>query len=53
MLEEAGLETTLAWYLPTVERQTGIALSYEKSGEAFPLSSAAWETMILKVDAGG
>jgi len=41
MLDEAGLETTLAWYLPTVERQTGIAISYEKSGEAFPLSSAA------------
>ncbi len=41
MLDEAGLETTLAWYLPTVERQTGNAISYEKSGEAFPLSSAA------------
>jgi signal transduction histidine kinase len=41
MLDEAGLETTLAWYLPTVERQTGIAIAYEKSGEAFPLSSAA------------
>lgn len=41
MLDEAGLETTLAWYLPTVERQTGIAISYEKSGEAFPLSGAA------------
>ena len=41
MLDEAGLETTLAWYLPTVERQTGIAISYEKSGDAFPLSGAA------------
>jgi signal transduction histidine kinase len=41
MLDEAGLEATLAWYLPTVERQTGIAISYEKSGEAFPLSGAA------------
>jgi signal transduction histidine kinase len=41
MLDEAGLETTLSWYLPTVERQTGIAISYEKSGDAFPLSSAA------------
>jgi signal transduction histidine kinase len=41
MLDEAGLETTLDWYLPTVERQTGIAISYEKSGEAFPLSGAA------------
>jgi signal transduction histidine kinase len=41
MLDEAGLEATLAWYLPTVERQTGIAISYEKSGDAFPLSGAA------------
>jgi signal transduction histidine kinase len=41
MLDEAGLETTLDWYLPTVERQTGIAISYQRSGEAFSLSSAA------------
>jgi signal transduction histidine kinase len=41
MLDEAGLETTLDWYLPTVERQTGIAISYEKTGDAFPFSSAA------------
>src|SRR5579863_794747 len=34
MLDEAGLESTLDWYLPTVEKQTGIAISYEKSGEA-------------------
>src|SRR5258705_5145516 len=40
MLDEAGLEATLDWYLPTVERQTGIAVSYEKSGDAFPLSGA-------------
>ena len=37
MLDEAGLEATLDWYLPTVERQTGITISYEKSGDAFPL----------------
>ena len=41
MLDEAGLEATLDWYLPTVERQTGIAISYEKSGDAFPLSGGA------------
>ena len=35
MLDEAGLEQSLDWYLPTVERQTGIAISYEKSGTAF------------------
>ena len=35
MLDEAGLESTLDWYIPTVERQTGIAISYEKRGAPF------------------
>ena len=38
MLDEAGLEPTIEWYLPVVERQTGIGISYEKSGTPFPLS---------------
>jgi signal transduction histidine kinase len=37
MLDEAGLESTLDWYIPTVERQTGIAISYEKQGAPFPV----------------
>jgi signal transduction histidine kinase len=41
MLDEAGLERTLDWYIPTVERQTGIALSYEKLGEPFPVDNSA------------
>jgi len=41
MLDEAGLEATLDWYIPTVERQTGIAISYEKQGEPFTLDGAA------------
>src|SRR5208282_2775077 len=41
MLDEAGLETTLDWYIPTVERQTGIAISYEKQGMPFALDSGA------------
>src|SRR6202041_3315211 len=41
MLDEAGLETTLDWYIPTVERQTGIAISYEKRGEPFPVDGGA------------
>jgi signal transduction histidine kinase len=41
MLDESGLESTLDWYLPTVERQTGVAISYEKSGEAFPVRGTA------------
>jgi signal transduction histidine kinase len=40
MLEEAGLESTLDWYLPTVEKQTGIAIAYEKSGQVFPVSGS-------------
>jgi signal transduction histidine kinase len=35
MLDEAGLESTLDWYLPVVERQSGIGISYEKSGKPF------------------
>jgi len=35
-LEEGGLEQTIEWYLPVVERQTGIGISYEKSGTPFP-----------------
>jgi signal transduction histidine kinase len=41
MLEESGLETTVDWYLATVEKQTGIGISYEKSGGAFPISGSA------------
>jgi len=41
MLDEAGLESTLDWYVPTVERQTGIAISYEKCGVTFPVNGAA------------
>jgi signal transduction histidine kinase len=29
------------WYIPTVERQTGIAISYEKQGAAFPVDGGA------------
>jgi signal transduction histidine kinase len=41
LLEEAGLESTLDWYIPIVERQTGITLHYEKSGRAFALDTNA------------
>ncbi len=41
MLDEAGLEATLDWYIPTVERQTGIAISYEKQGFPFAVDSNA------------
>ena len=41
MLDEAGLETTLDWYIPTIERQTGIAISYEKQGAPFAVGGSA------------
>ncbi len=41
MLEEVGLEATVDWYLPTVEKQTGIGISYEKSGNSYPISGSA------------
>jgi len=41
LLEEAGLESTLDWYIPTVERQMGLSLHYEKSGPRFAVESAA------------
>ena len=41
LLDEQGLVSTLDWYIPTVERQTGLALHYEKSGTSFPLDGNA------------
>jgi signal transduction histidine kinase len=41
LLEEAGLESTLDWYIPNVGRQAGIELHYEKSGKQFPLEMSA------------
>jgi signal transduction histidine kinase len=40
-LEEAGLESTVDWYLPLVERQNGIVIHYTKTGNAFPVESGA------------
>jgi signal transduction histidine kinase len=41
MLEEAGLESTLDWYLPVIEKQSGIKISYTKSGVPFALDGDA------------
>ena len=40
-LEEAGLDSTIDWYLPMVERQNGIVIHYEKGGTSFPVESSA------------
>ncbi|MEN3340215.1 MAG: hypothetical protein V7647_3891 [Acidobacteriota bacterium] len=37
ILEELGLESTIDWYLTTVERQLGIKVDYERSGMTGPI----------------
>jgi signal transduction histidine kinase len=41
MLDEIGFENTIDWYVATVEKQTGVAISYEKSGAPFAVASGA------------
>lgn len=41
LLDEQGLESALDWYIPMVERQTGLKLHYEKSGTAYPVDGTA------------
>jgi len=41
LLEEAGLESTLDWYVSTVERQSRLVLHYEKSVERFAIETGA------------
>lgn len=40
ILEEAGLERTIEWYLSTLERQLDVAVSYEQSGTPSVVDSA-------------
>ena len=39
ILEELGLESTVDWYLSTVEKQLGIAVTYERAGTAVPVDA--------------
>jgi signal transduction histidine kinase len=41
MLDEAGLESTLDWYLPVVEKQTGTKIHYEKLGKPYSVDGNA------------
>jgi signal transduction histidine kinase len=41
ILEQAGLESTIDWYLTTVERQLGISVSYEREGPPVPIDTPA------------
>ena len=38
ILEELGLESTVDWYLSTVEKQLGITVAYERSGTSVPVN---------------
>jgi signal transduction histidine kinase len=40
MLDQAGLEGTLDWYIPTVEKQTGIKIDYQKTGTPFAVNGS-------------
>jgi signal transduction histidine kinase len=40
LLDEQGLANALEWYIPTVERQTGLTAHYQKSGEAFAVGAS-------------
>jgi signal transduction histidine kinase len=40
ILEEAGLEHTIQWYLSTLERQLGLTVSYEQFGTPAAVDSA-------------
>lgn len=37
ILDELGLDSTLDWYLGTVEKQLGLAVTYERSGTPAPV----------------
>ena len=39
ILEELGLESTIDWYLPTVKKQLGIDVEYEREGTAVPVDA--------------
>jgi signal transduction histidine kinase len=39
ILEELGLESTIDWYLPTVKKQLGIDVTYERDGTAVPVDA--------------
>jgi signal transduction histidine kinase len=41
VLDEAGVESAIDWYLPMLERQNQIAIHYEKSGTPSPIENSA------------
>jgi signal transduction histidine kinase len=41
MLEESGLDATVDWYIPTIQKQSGIDIHYEKTGASYPVEGSA------------
>jgi len=41
MLDETGLESTVDWYIPMMEKQTGLAIRYQKFGDSFSVDGSA------------
>jgi signal transduction histidine kinase len=41
ILEELGLESTIEWYLSTFERQSGVEVAYERTGDPVRLDDQA------------
>jgi len=41
MIDEAGLQATLDWYIPSVEKQTGLEICYEKPDRDISVGAAA------------
>jgi len=41
LLDEAGLESALEWYLPAVERQSGLPIVYERPAGRLPIDGQA------------
>jgi len=48
ILDEAGLESALDWYIPKISRQTGVPISYEKAGTPYEVDST-WAIHIYRV----
>jgi signal transduction histidine kinase len=49
ILEDAGLERTVDWYLSTIERQLGVAVSYERPAVPLPTMSGEVGIQVYRV----
>jgi signal transduction histidine kinase len=49
ILDDAGLERTVDWYLSTIERQLGVAVSYEHPADPLPAVSGEIGIQVYRV----